>query len=94
MRLLRSHKVEGVRRAIEAVGASVRYLPAYSPDLNPDRAGILQTQNGNAQGRSPHRQGALEADRQAHQDICATAVRQLLSTCWLWTMTRIKWKTL
>ena len=32
---LRSHKVDGVRQAIEAVGASSRYLPAYSPDLNP-----------------------------------------------------------
>ena len=32
---LRTHKVEGVREAIEAVGAKVRYLPAYSPDLNP-----------------------------------------------------------
>lgn len=32
---LGSHKVDGVRRAIEAQGASVRYLPPYSPDLNP-----------------------------------------------------------
>ena len=32
---LRTHKVDGVREAIEAVGATVRYLPAYSPDLNP-----------------------------------------------------------
>ena len=32
---LRTHKVDGVRQAIEAVGASGRYLPAYSPDLNP-----------------------------------------------------------
>lgn len=32
---LRTHKVDGVRQAIEAVGASVRYLPAYSPDFNP-----------------------------------------------------------
>jgi len=32
---LRTHKVDGVRQAIEAVGASLRYLPAYSPDLNP-----------------------------------------------------------
>ena len=29
------HKVAGVREAIEAVGATLRYLPAYSPDLNP-----------------------------------------------------------
>ena len=32
---LRAHKVAGVRDAIEAVGAELRYLPKYSPDLNP-----------------------------------------------------------
>lgn len=32
---LNSHKVAGVRDAIEAVGAEVLYLPPYSPDLNP-----------------------------------------------------------
>lgn len=32
---LSSHKVKGVAEAIEAAGASVRYLPPYSPDLNP-----------------------------------------------------------
>jgi transposase len=32
---LSSHKVSGVREAIEAVGARLLYLPAYSPDLNP-----------------------------------------------------------
>jgi len=32
---LSSHKVDGVREAIEAVGAELRYLPPYSPDLNP-----------------------------------------------------------
>jgi transposase len=30
-----AHKVEGVQEAIEAVGATLRYLPPYSPDLNP-----------------------------------------------------------
>jgi transposase len=29
------HKVAGVREAIQAVGASLLYLPPYSPDLNP-----------------------------------------------------------
>jgi transposase len=29
------HKVFGVKAAIESVGASVLFLPAYSPDLNP-----------------------------------------------------------
>ncbi len=32
---LSSHKVSGVREAIDSAGASVWYLPPYSPDLNP-----------------------------------------------------------
>ena len=32
---LAAHKVAGVREAIAAAGASVLYLPPYSPDLNP-----------------------------------------------------------
>ncbi len=32
---LSSHKVEGVRTAIENAGARLLYLPSYSPDLNP-----------------------------------------------------------
>ena len=32
---LPAHKMAGVQEAIRAVGASVLYLPSYSPDLNP-----------------------------------------------------------
>jgi transposase len=32
---LSPHKVAGVREAIRAAGASVLYLPSYSPDFNP-----------------------------------------------------------
>src|SRR6188508_2834401 len=32
---LSSHKNRGVREAIEAAGASLLYLPPYSPDFNP-----------------------------------------------------------
>ena len=32
---LSAHKVPGVQEAIEARGAALRYLPQYSPDLNP-----------------------------------------------------------
>ena len=32
---LATHKVAGVREAIEAAGARVEYLPPYSPDFNP-----------------------------------------------------------
>ena len=32
---LSAHKASGVGQAIEAAGARLLYLPAYSPDLNP-----------------------------------------------------------
>ena len=32
---LGSHKIPGVREAIEAMGATLVYIPPYSPDLNP-----------------------------------------------------------
>jgi len=32
---LKAHRVAGVREAIEAAGATLRYLPLYSPDLDP-----------------------------------------------------------
>ncbi len=32
---LRSHTVAGVREVIEAAGASLMFIPSYSPDLNP-----------------------------------------------------------
>lgn len=33
--ILPAHKATGVREAIEPRGATLRYLPKYSPDLNP-----------------------------------------------------------
>ncbi len=32
---LSNHKGKAIRRAIEAAGAELLYLPPYSPDLNP-----------------------------------------------------------
>jgi transposase len=32
---LLAHELHGIRQAIEAAGASLRYLPPYSPDFNP-----------------------------------------------------------
>lgn len=32
---LPAHKASGIREAIQARGATLRYLPKYSPDLNP-----------------------------------------------------------
>ena len=41
---LSSNKVRGVREAIEAASETLLYLPSYSPDLNPDRVGVLEAQ--------------------------------------------------
>jgi DDE superfamily endonuclease len=32
---LPAHKIPEIREAIKAAGATLRYLPQYSPDLNP-----------------------------------------------------------
>jgi transposase len=39
---LPAHKVAGVRQAIEARGATLLYLPPYSPDLNPLENGFAK----------------------------------------------------
>jgi len=43
---LSSHKVTGVREAIEAVGAGLIYLPPYSPDLNPIELAFAKFKTG------------------------------------------------
>ena len=52
-----AHKVEGIERAIEARGAELRYLPPYSPDLNPSGATRL------IRSRRDRRSQAAEASR-------------------------------
>jgi transposase len=42
---LAAHKVAGVREAIEAVGARLRYLPQYSPDFNPIEQGFSKVKS-------------------------------------------------
>jgi transposase len=39
---LSSHKGTKIRTAIEAAGAKLRYLPPYSPDLNPIEQGFAK----------------------------------------------------
>ncbi len=38
---LGSHKVAGVQESIEAAGATQRFLPAYSPDLDPAMSRLM-----------------------------------------------------
>jgi hypothetical protein len=84
---LRTHKIDGVAQAIKAVGAKPRYLPAYSPDLNP-----IEQAFSKLKAALRNRKGAAQTHRQAPQDVCARRVRQLLSTCRIWAVTHIRWK--
>ncbi len=48
------HKQAEVRAAIEQVGAQLRFLPPYSPRLQPDRTGVRQIESVPAGGAPPH----------------------------------------
>src|SRR5262249_22522815 len=51
---LSSHKVAGVRGAIERCGAALVYLPPYSPDLNPIEKAFANAQIPLAKARRTH----------------------------------------
>ena len=48
---LGSHKRAGVRKAIEAAGAAVCFLPAYSPDIDPVEQVFVKLKNTLRKGR-------------------------------------------
>ena len=50
---LRIHRVDGVRQAIEAVGAIVRYRPARSPELNPVEQALSKLKPAMRKGAGP-----------------------------------------
>jgi transposase len=58
---VRSHKVAGVRAAIEAVGAHLRSLPPYSPDLKPIET-LLAKLNALLRNAAPRTVDALWKD--------------------------------
>ena len=65
---LSAHKVDGVRQRIEACGASLLYLPPYSPDLNPIEKAWSKLKQG------------MRADQARTVETLHTAVAHLLPT--------------
>ena len=55
---LKAHKVAGIREAIEAAHATLRYLPRYSPDLSPIELCWSKVKTG-LQARAPRTPDAL-----------------------------------
>ena len=60
---LSSHKLAGVKSAIEAAGAELRYLPPYSPDFNPIEQVFAKLKTLAAHHPGPHARNALECHR-------------------------------
>ena len=74
---LPAHKVSGVREAIEAVGATLKYLPPYSPDFNPIEKAFAKLKALLALGRQAHRRGTLGQARTDHTDVLQNRMRKL-----------------
>src|ERR1700737_2951462 len=72
------HKVAGVEEAIQAVGASLRYLPPYSPDLNPIEFAVPSTENMAAQSRGAHNGRAAPLCWFVHSGARSSAMHRLL----------------
>ena len=77
------HKVAGVAEAIEAAGATLIYLPKYSPDLNPIELGLQQTQGASAQGGRAYDPAPLASDRSRCYRFQRARMQELLSPCGL-----------
>jgi len=73
-----AHKVHGVRLAIEAAGASLRYLPPYMPRLQSHRNGLRKAQGrlGAAAARTipDLRQAIADALRRFTSQACANCL--------------------
>ena len=71
---LSSHKVAGVRDAIEARGAALLYLPPYSPDLNPIEQAFAKLKRLLADTMLDNVESALHARQESE-----TQVRQFVA---------------
>ena len=71
---LPSHKVAGIRKANEAAGAELRYLPSYSPDFNPIEFAKLKAL---AKGRRQNHRSAHRSNRRGPHQSQSARVRKL-----------------
>jgi len=82
--------VEDGDSAREATGASLRKLPAYSPDLNPIENVCSKLKSGLRKGAARTVE-AHQAGRLQYQGDCPNRLRRLLQTRWLQRMIHIRW---
>jgi transposase len=75
MNRLPMHKVAGVRELIGAVGARLRYLPKYSPDLNPIEQAFSKLKAHLTKSSRANHSASLEQNRRPHGQIQFARVR-------------------
>ena len=78
---LSAHKVAGVREAIEACGATVIYLPPYSPDLNPIEQCWSKIKSYLRGAKARTRQALEAAIRQAIATVTESDARAWFKHC-------------
>jgi transposase len=69
---LASHKVRGVAEAIQARGAQILYLPAYSPDLNPIEMAFAKLKAHLRKASARDRPALIKATRAALRSFSPT----------------------
>ena len=75
---LSSHKGPRVREMIEAAGASLLYLPPYSPDFNPIENAFAKLKAHLQKGRRANRQWSLGRHRPHHRHLHTRRIHKLL----------------
>ena len=77
---LSSHKGAEVRKAIEAAGAELRYLPPYSPDFNPIEKAFAKLKAHLRKAAERTIEGLWLQDRRASQPLHRPRMPKLLSS--------------
>jgi len=85
---LRAHKIVGVRESIEATGAELEYLPAYSPDLNPIEQAFSKLKAALRKGAARKVNALLKLNGKL---VKSFAPDECANYC---SLTHIKWKML
>ena len=81
---LPAHKASsGVREAIEARGAALRYLPQYSPDLNPIEMPFSKLKRVSAQGGGAENSWPASSNQNIRAQSHRTRSQELFQARWL-----------
>ena len=75
---LSAHKRDEVRQIIEAAGAELRYLPPYSPDLNPIEQAFAKLKAHLRKAKERDRARVVRPDRKPDRLLPAERMSQLL----------------